>query len=156
MAAPCHAVATASANHVSFTRDQLTRLEVVYIRSDFNDLADKFVANHHRDGNRLLRPFIPIEDVKVGAANSSSQDPNEDVVDADAGLGNISKPQTGFSSGFDQSFHFLNSIRWPSVWKCLENSRSHASLVQHWPPSSHLLDLPPPRHYAKFFRQVSR
>ena len=120
MAAARHAVATASANHVSFTRDQLTRLEVVYIRSHFNDLADKFVANHHRDGNRLLRPFIPIEDVKVGTANSSSQDPNEDVVDADAGLGNISKRQTGFSSGFDQSFHFLNSIRWQSVWKCLE------------------------------------
>src|SRR5215813_1456296 len=97
MAAARHAVATASANHVSFTRDQLTRLEVVYIRSDFNDLPDKFVANHHRDGNRLLRSFIPIEDVKVGTANSSSQDPNENIVDTDAGLGNISKRQTGIN-----------------------------------------------------------
>src|SRR5262249_16982412 len=111
MAAARHAVATPSANYVSLTRNQLTRLEVVYIRSDFNDLADEFVANHHRHGNRLLRPLIPVEDVKVGAANSRSQDPNKDVIDADGGLGNVSQPQTRFSSGFDQSFHVKNGSR---------------------------------------------
>jgi hypothetical protein len=111
MAAACHAVATAPANHVSLTGDQLTRLEVVDIRPDFNDLADEFVANHHGYGNRLLRPLIPIEDVKVGAANSSSQNANEDVVDSDGGLGNVSQPQTRFSSGFDQSFHVKNGSR---------------------------------------------
>jgi hypothetical protein len=63
------------------------------------------VANHHRHGNRLLSPFIPIEDVEVGAANSRSQDANKDVIDSDGRLGNVSQPQTGFSRGFDQSFH---------------------------------------------------
>src|SRR5262245_43260502 len=111
MAAARHAVATASANHVSLTGDQLTRLEVVYIRPDFNDLADEFMANHHRHGNRLLCPLIPVEDVKVGAANPRSQDANKDVVDADAGLGNVSQPQTGFSRSFDQSFHLKNGSR---------------------------------------------
>ena len=105
MPAARHAIATASANDVAFTGHQLTRLEIVYIRSDFNDLSDEFVANHHRHGNRLLSPLIPIEDMKVRAANSRSQDSNEDVVDSNGGLGNVSEPQSGFSSGFDQSFH---------------------------------------------------
>ena len=96
-----HAVATAAANHVSFTRDQLTRLEVVHIRSHLDNFANKLMPDNHRYGNRSPRPVVPVEDVNVRAANSGTQDANEDIVDADCGLGNIFQPQARLTMRFD-------------------------------------------------------
>ena len=80
---PCQAVAAPSADDMSFARDGLPGEEVVDIRADGHDLADKLVADHHRHGNRLLGPGVPVVDVEVGAADAGAVDSDQDIVDAD-------------------------------------------------------------------------
>src|SRR5205085_11573763 len=74
-----------AADHVPFPADELPWMEVADVRSDGDDLADELVADHERRPHRLLRPFVPVEDVQVGAADAGPIDADQHVVDADLG-----------------------------------------------------------------------
>ena len=76
MPAARHAIATAPANDVAFTRDEFTRMEIIDVGSDFNNLADELVPDHHRHRNRALCPVVPVVDMNVGAADAGSQNAN--------------------------------------------------------------------------------
>ena len=66
-----HAVAAAAADDVALAaRRSSPGVIVVDVLADLDDLADEFVADHHRHGNRLLRPLVPFVDVQVGAADA--------------------------------------------------------------------------------------
>src|SRR5262245_25171549 len=67
MPASRQAVPAAAAYDVPFTADNLAGIEVSYIRANLNDAPDKFVPDHHRHRNRLLRPVIPFVNVDIGA-----------------------------------------------------------------------------------------
>src|SRR5207244_2821182 len=105
MAPAGHAVAAAAADDVSFAGDDVARSEVADVASDGGDLADELVANDHRDGDRGLRPRIPVIDVEVGAADPGLRDPDEHIVDADL-----------------RDWHFLEAYPWP---RCRLNEGLH-------------------------------
>ena len=91
VAAAGHAVATAPADDVALAADQVAYLEVVDVGADLDDLADELVADHQRHRDRRLRPGVPGVDMEVGAADAGLLDPDQDVVDADRGLGNVAQ-----------------------------------------------------------------
>ena len=69
------------------------------------NLAGVFVADHHRHGNCAPRPFVPVVDMDVGAADAGFSHPNENVVGADYWHGLLFEPKAGFRSQFHQGFH---------------------------------------------------
>jgi hypothetical protein len=63
------------------------------------------MADHQRNGNRLLSPTVPLIDVQVSAADGRQQNANLHIVDAYLRLLYIFNPQTALGAGFDESFH---------------------------------------------------
>ncbi len=53
------------------------------VGADLDDLAHELVADHHRHGDGLLRPGVPVVDVQVGAADAGAVHADQHVVDAD-------------------------------------------------------------------------
>ncbi len=100
-----HAVATATADNVALAADQIAGMEVVDVRADSHDFADKFVADSHWYGDGLLRPLVPLINVHIGATDASVVDAYEYVVDADPWLGDVLEPEAFDCFAFDKRFH---------------------------------------------------
>ena len=107
MSSACEAISAAAAYDVSFAGDDFAREEVLNIRTHFDDFADEFMADHHRYGNRLLGPCIPVVDVQIGAADPCLFDPDQHVIDTDCGKRNILEFQAATAMMLYQSFHEL-------------------------------------------------
>jgi len=80
-------------------------MEIDHIRADGRDLPDEFMADRHGNRDGLLCPGIPVVDVHVRAADSGTVDTDENVVDAESGLGDVFEPQAGRGVRFDKCFH---------------------------------------------------
>src|SRR5208283_1706449 len=80
MAPPRTAIATVTAGDVAFARYTVTDFEPTHLLPDFDDLADVFVPDLHRHWNSLLRPFVPIPDMDVSAADRCLANADHDVV----------------------------------------------------------------------------
>src|SRR5690606_12656419 len=102
---PRHAITTSAAYYVSLAADQVAHMEIVDIRANLFYRADKLVSDHHRHGDRLLGPSVPIVDMHVGTTDARLEDADQDIVDADRGARYICQPQSGFSLVFDECFH---------------------------------------------------
>src|SRR5262249_35998487 len=76
------AVAAAAADDVTLATDDVADGEVVDVAAQLEDLADELVADDQRRVDRLLRPGVPVGDVKVGPADAGLEDADPDVVDA--------------------------------------------------------------------------
>src|SRR2546425_2284872 len=96
-----HAVAAPAAYHMPFSGDQFARKEIVYVRTNCDNLTDKFMANGHGHRNCLASPIVPIKDVNVRAANPRAQYTDENVIDTNGGFRNIFQPETRFRTRFD-------------------------------------------------------
>ena len=107
MAAAGQAVAAAAADDVPLAGDDVADLEVVDVAADRDDPADELVADHHRHGDGLLRPGVPVVDVDVGAADGRLVDLDQHVVDADFGHGISSSHRPGCGMLLDEGFHGL-------------------------------------------------
>ncbi len=79
-------------------------MEIVHIRTNGNDLTDKFVSDHHRHRDRLLGPFVPLIDVKIRPTNAGMSHPNQDVIDPVGWLRDIEQFETRCISRFNQGF----------------------------------------------------
>jgi hypothetical protein len=90
---------------MAFARHDHSGREVVNILPDLDDLADEFVAYHHRHRDRLLGPFVPFVDVEIGAADRRPLHLDLDVVDAGLGLRNVLQPEATRGFFFDESLH---------------------------------------------------
>ena len=86
MAAPGAAVAAEAAGDVAFARHAIADREAAHFLAHVDDFAHILVADVHRHRNRLARPFVPVPDVHVGAADRRLADPYHHVVVADLGL----------------------------------------------------------------------
>ncbi len=120
MAAAGEAVATPPAHDVPLAAHDLAGEKIGDVRTDFHDLADELVTDHHRHGNGLGGPRVPLVDVDVGAADAGLVNPNEDVVDPDFGFGHILEPETRLGPALHQGFHLAPSRRHgvaPVYWK---------------------------------------
>ena len=81
------------------------------LRTDRDDLAHKLVTHHHRHGNRLLGPGVPVVDVHVGAADAGAADLDQHVVDADLRFGDVLQPQPGAFSRLTNAFIVCSSVQ---------------------------------------------
>src|SRR5213079_3119588 len=97
------AVAAAAADDVPLAADEVADLEVAHVGADGGHLADELVADHHRHGNRLLRPGIPAVDVEIGAADPRLAHADQDVVDAR--LRHVLEPEPLGGLRFDERAH---------------------------------------------------
>jgi hypothetical protein len=96
---------------MALARDDHAGRIIVDVLADLDDFADELVADHHRDGNRLLRPLIPLVDVQIGAADGGALDLDQHVVGARFGLGHILE-QAWRGLLLDERFHaFLRMAR---------------------------------------------
>ena len=94
-----HAVAAAAADDVALAADEVAGGEVAHVRADLDHLADELVADHHRHGDRLrCAQSSQLVDVQVGAADPGPVHPDQDVVDADLGLGDVLSQSPGLPS----------------------------------------------------------
>ena len=67
--------------------------------------SDKLVADGHGHGDGLLRPFVPLVDMHIGAADAGVTHADQHVVDADRRLGNLFQPQSALRFALDQCLH---------------------------------------------------
>src|SRR5258708_32641725 len=101
MATPGQTIPAAAADNVAFAGHHLARKEVRNIGADFHDFAHELMPDRHANRNCALRPFIPVENMDVGAADGGFADADEDVVQADFGNWNVFQPQTWLRFAFD-------------------------------------------------------
>ena len=114
MAATGETVAAAAADDVPFGADNVARMKIGHVGADFDDFAHKFMPDDQRDRDRLARPRIPVIHVQIRPANPRAVHPDQDIVNADPGLGHIFKPQARFRFLFDQCLHVsLPQMRLP-------------------------------------------
>src|SRR5215471_17220211 len=93
-----HTVSAPAANDVPFPGDKFTRMKVIHVGADFDDLSYKLMPNDHRHRNGLFRPVVPVEDMNVCAADTCAQNMYQHIINANAGFGNILKPKPRFGS----------------------------------------------------------
>jgi hypothetical protein len=99
-------------------------MKIRHVRSHFDNLSRELVPYDQWDLNRGLRPFIPIVNVQVGAANSGAQNANLHVVDARLGLRHVRQPKARSSAAFHEGFHsdFLFHAKRPAHFDTPLNS----------------------------------
>src|SRR5665213_225128 len=105
MPPPGKTIAASPTYDVSLPADQIAGMKILHIGSDFDNLSTEFVPDRQRHTNRGLRPFVPIVNVEVGAANSRAKHANFDVIDAGLRLGDIFEPEPWLGATFNECFH---------------------------------------------------
>ncbi len=95
------AVAAMTAGDVTFAGDPLADFEALDFAADLDDLADKFVADSHGDGNGILAPFVPIVDMDIGAADGRLFDFDQDIIVSGLRFRHILHPDAGLRFGFN-------------------------------------------------------
>src|ERR1017187_10248688 len=99
------AIAAASAGDMPLTAHDVAGIEVVYVRSNLDNLADKFMPDGHRHGNCFLRPVVPLIDVNVGPADTGIADADQHVIDPHRGLCDTLQPTPMFRAPLHQTLH---------------------------------------------------
>jgi hypothetical protein len=117
------AIAAAAADHVTFAAHQIARVKIADVGAHFHDLADEFVADRHGHGNGALRPFVPVVDVNVGAANARARTRIKTSLMPMAGSGSLRA--TGPARACSLTSAFMRS--WPQ-FHCTTNSPARAGL----------------------------
>jgi hypothetical protein len=87
---------------------------VAHILANLHDFTGKLVADHDGGVDASLSPFVPVGDVKVGAANPRVTDANQHIDEAAGGLGNVCQSQAG------GPLEFLNSTHEPLAGRLFE------------------------------------
>ena len=108
------AVAAMTAGDVALAGDAIALLETGHVAADLDDLADELVTDRHRHGDGALRPFVPVVDVHVGAADGGLADADEHVVRADIGLVLALHPDARFAFRLHQRLHAMTPMARPT------------------------------------------
>src|SRR5262249_32893283 len=99
------AVATVATDDVALAADDVARVEIADVGTDLDDAADELVPDHHRYGDRLLRPGVPLVDVQVGTADAGGEHLDQDVSDAARRYRLLVEPQSRLRPLLDQGLH---------------------------------------------------
>ena len=127
MTPPGAAVAAVAAGHMALARDPVADLQAADFHADFGDFADERMADDHRNRDGGLRPFVPVVDMDVGAADRRLLDLDQHVIVADGGQRGVLHPDAGLGLGLDQGLHMTPRPR-PTLAKS-------ASARSSWPRS---------------------
>src|SRR5262245_46168933 len=93
MAPAGQAIPTTTANDMPLAANEAAGMEVLHVASEFDDLANKLVANNQSKRNRLARPRIPFVNVEVCTADSRHEDADQNVVRCDRRYRNVFEPK---------------------------------------------------------------
>src|SRR5438046_10669961 len=93
------------ASDVAFADDKIALGKSFYVIAGNIDNPDKFVADGHRHGNRLLGPGVPVIYMDVGPADRGFDRADEHVIAADLRNRNLFQPKTGLAFAFHDSLH---------------------------------------------------
>ena len=116
MAATGQAIAAMSAGNMAFHRDEIAFGKTFHMVANLFDHADKLVANGHRNGNRFLRPGIPVVNVNVGPADRCFEDADKHIVAFDFRDRNFFEPKPGFSPAlYHRLHHFLHEPSYAEI-----------------------------------------
>jgi hypothetical protein len=94
------AIAATAAHDVPLSANLVAYVKVADVRAGFDDLTGKLVTDDKRNRNGLLRPGVPLVDMKIRSADSGCKDSNLDIVDAHLRLGNVFNPKAPFRLRF--------------------------------------------------------
>src|SRR5690348_6474127 len=97
--------AAMAAVHMHLGADEIAGLERFDFGADFFDGPAEFVAEGHRRANARGGPFVPMVDMKVGAADGGGADADENVRRAKRRDGNGFELSALFGARLAQSFH---------------------------------------------------
>ena len=89
------AVTAVAAGDVAFPTHPLAHAQALHMASNFGNTPDKLMTGDHWHRNSLLRPFIPVINVHVGAANRALGHLNQYVIGPDLGHRSIHHPDAG-------------------------------------------------------------
>ena len=121
------------ADQMPLAADPLAKVQVLHIAAEFDDLASEFMARHQRHRHGARRPFVPVPDMDIGAANAGLVDPDQHVILANLRHRDVIHPKAGFGAGFDQGLHLILHDRTPVSRPALpkaSNARSSCSRVR--------------------------
>ena len=99
--------AASHADDVALAGHALPDAQAAHGVAESDDLAGIFMADRHRRRNGLLRPFVPVEDMDVGAADAGLVDLHQNVVGPDLRLRNVGEPQAGGRLFLDEGLHAI-------------------------------------------------
>ena len=105
MPAACQAVAAAAAHQVALAGDQVSYFEIMDVAADRSYAAHELMADVHGHGDGLPRPFVPVVDVDIRAADGCFVNLDEHVIDAHLRHGHILQPKPWFRLGLHQRLH---------------------------------------------------
>ncbi len=94
------AVTAVATGDVTFTGDAVADLKTAHFLADTDHFAHVFMPHNHRYRDRLLRPFIPVVDMHVGAANRGFANFNQQIVVAEFRFRNVGHPDPFFRFQF--------------------------------------------------------
>src|SRR5258708_2883684 len=100
-----HAVAATAAHQVALTAHEVTLTQLLHVGSDFHDLADELMPDDKRHWHVRPCPAIPVVDVQVRTADTSSEHTDQNVVPAQGRNGHVLKPEASLRFRLNQRLH---------------------------------------------------
>lgn len=101
------AIAAMATGHVAFTRDTLADVIIGDGCAHIDHLAHEFMAYDHGHGHGFGRPFIPVPDMHIGAADRRFAPPDRHVSRPGLWRQNALHPQAFAGVGLDQRLHHI-------------------------------------------------
>ncbi len=90
---------------MTFADNEIAGRETFHVFAHKIDNPHKFVTDGHRDGDRFLRPGVPIKDVDVSPADGRLHDADEHIVTVKFGNGNFFEPKPWLGAVFYHGPH---------------------------------------------------
>ena len=102
---PGPAVAAMPAGHMTLDSNALPGREAAHLAADLRDRALELMTDDERHRDRLLRPGIPVPDVKIGAADRRVMDPHQEIVRTDRRTRDVLEPDPRLAPALDERAH---------------------------------------------------
>ncbi|BAS13249.1 hypothetical protein AHiyo8_15520 [Arthrobacter sp. Hiyo8] len=105
LAAACAAIAADAADHVAFTGDAVTDLDVADVLAHGHNFAVELVSRDQGSLDDALRPSVPGLDVQVRSADTGGHDADLDVAGTCLRFGPFDEFKTSVGTGLVESLH---------------------------------------------------
>ena len=93
-----------AADDVALPAHQLTDVQTTDVAAEGVDHPDELMADDKRHRYRTLRPFVPLVDVHIGAADGGLEDADQHFVAPDRGSGTSTSSRPGPAAVFTNAF----------------------------------------------------
>src|SRR5215469_6071210 len=97
-----HAVAATAAYQMALTAHEVAQTRLSHVGPGIYDLADELMADNKRHRHVRPRPAIPVIDVQVRTADTSSEHTDQNVIPAQGRDWHVLKPEAGLRFRLNQ------------------------------------------------------